>query len=104
MSVVDFPAGPEPEPLLVGPFEVYRVVVEGRAIPKLTGRRNSDGSYSLTIDGRFGADFPDEATARQAAWLIGQGMAVMSGYTHLGAESKNQPFAPMLIGLPEVPK
>lgn len=95
-SVVDFPQPPQQPPLLIGPFEYHQVVVEGRAIPKLTGYPQDDGRITLIVDGRFMVDFPADI-ARQAAWLIANAMAVASGYSHLGADSKGQPpFAPVI--------
>lgn len=83
---------------LVGPFEVYQVIVEGRAIPRLTGRKPSEYQTTLTVDDRFSATFTDDAAA-QAAWLISQAMAIGAGYSHLGALSKDQPFAPGCVGI-----
>jgi hypothetical protein len=103
VTVHEFPKKPdEPPPLLVGPFEEYRVVIDGRRIPKLTGRKDSDGRVHLTVDHRFGAEFPNEETAHQAAWLIAQAMAIGAGYPHLGAETKEQPFAPLCVRLSSV--
>lgn len=103
MSVVEFPKGERPPELLIGPFESWKVIVDGRAIPKLTGYKREDGTVTLTVDSRFGGDFPDEATAHQAAYLIANAMAIGAGYSHAGAESKDHPFAPRCFSLgPEV--
>lgn len=95
MSVIQFPQ--QQSDLLVGPFETYRVKVDGRIIPKLTGRDEGD-RISLMVDGRFGASF-SKADAHQAAWLIAQALAIGEGYSHLGAETKDRPFAPVAFEL-----
>jgi len=79
--------------LLVGPFETWRVVVDGRIIPGLTGRKASEYQTELVLDGRFSATFTDDVAA-QAAWLIAQALAIGQGYSHLGALNKDRPFAP----------
>jgi hypothetical protein len=103
-NIVEFPpppqsplSPPEPQPqppdLLIGPFEEWRVIVEGRIIPKLTGYHDGD-KIGLVLDHRFSASFaPDDA--RQAAWLIANALAIGEGYSHLGALTKEQPFAPI---------
>ncbi len=99
-NIVDFPKTETPE-LLIGPFQEYRVSVEGRIIPHLTGnpKGERDGEVMLVVDNRFGISIPVEI-AYQVAWLVAQGMAVASGYSSLNAESKEMPFAPkgMSIG------
>lgn len=91
MNVIKMPN--EQSDLLVGPIERYAVQVDGRIIPRLTGRPDGD-RIMLIVDGRFSASFmPDDAT--QAAWLIAQALAIGAGYSHLGAETKDQCFAPM---------
>jgi hypothetical protein len=95
-NVVDFPSEEPPE-LLIGPFQVYHVIVDGRRIPRLTGHPDGD-KIMLIVDGRFGASFSKDQ-AYGAATLIAQALAVASGYAHLGAETKDQPFAPLSIGI-----
>lgn len=90
MSVTNLHAN-EPPALLIGPFEAYRVVIDDRVIPRLTGRKMGD-RVELVVDGRFGATFREE-DAHQVAWLIAQAMAIGAGYPSLNAESKDQPFA-----------
>lgn len=94
-NIVDFPAAAAPE-LLCGPFEQWLVVVQGRFVPRLTGKRLESGNISLTVDGRFGASFTEEA-AGQAAWLIAQASAVAAGYPHFEADSTSRPFAPIAM-------
>ncbi len=90
-NVTQVPEQPVPD-LLVGPFQEYRVVVDGRVIPRLTGYYEGD-KIALVLDGRFSHSFSKE-DARSAAWLIANALAIGDGYSHLGAESKEQPFAP----------
>jgi hypothetical protein len=92
-NVTKFPDPPKPPDLLIGPFSEYRVVVEGRLMPLLTGFREGDKIW-LVVDGRFACGPFSEEQAHQAALLAGQAMAVTAGYPHLGAASKEQPFAP----------
>lgn len=93
-TVIKFPEPPKPLPLLEGPFQVWRVVVEGRFIPRLTGYHDGEGRIALVVDNRFSATFAEE-DARQAAWLIAQALAIGAGFTHLGgSRGDNTPFAP----------
>src|SRR5580693_4651270 len=92
-NVTKFP-DPSPQPdLLIGPFEERRVMVDGRIMPLLTGFTEGDKVW-LVVDHRFGCGPFGMEEARQAARLAGQAMAVTAGYPHLGADSKQQPFAP----------
>lgn len=97
-NIVNLPAEPIEE-LLVGPFKNYRVQVEGRIIPRLTGYREKmngvDGVF-LVVDGRFGT-WVEESRARAVAWLVAQALAVGEGYAYLGAEDKIRPFAPLCV-------
>lgn len=97
-DVTQFPP-PEPQPEFLFTYhEMDRVVIEGRQIPGLRGMRQGD-VVTLCVDGRFMVDFPADI-ARQAAWLIAQALAVGAGYPHLGADSKDQPFAPTCSEFP----
>lgn len=92
-NIIDFPEPPKLPELLIGPFQEHRVVVEGRLMPLLTGFREGDKIW-LVVDNRFACGPFGEEEAHQAALLAGQAMAVTAGYPHLGAASKEQPFAP----------
>jgi hypothetical protein len=92
-NIVTLPPATKPPDLLVGPFEQWRVQVDGRIIPRLTGYRDGE-KVVLVVDGRFSASFAED-DARQAAWLIAQALAIGEGYSHFGAESKGHPFAPI---------
>ena len=96
-NVTQFPKPHEKQvEFLIGPFEEWRVKVDGRAIPKLTGNRDADGKIWLTVDHRITAYFSTEEDAYQAAVLAANAMAIGAGYSHAGAESKDQPFAPKM--------
>ena len=101
-NITQFPKPVDQPPLLIGPFEEWRVQVEGRIIPRLTGFRDGD-KITLVVDRRFSATFAKE-DAHQAAWLIAQALAIGEGYPSLGATDKRQPFAPigMSMEAPEV--
>lgn len=86
--------------LLIGPFTSYKVVVDGRIVPGLTGFPNN-GETTLVVDDRFSATF-DNDTARQVAWLLSEAIAVAYGYSHAGAKSKDKPFAPMIMDLASI--
>jgi hypothetical protein len=95
-EVVQFPSKEE-DTFLIGPFEEYRVLVDGRHIRGLTGSRMADGSVQLHVDNRFCGIFSTEVDAKQAAYLIANAWAIGSGYSHAGAESKDHPFAAIAI-------
>ena len=77
---------------LVGPFETWRVVIDGRVIPRLAGCYDGD-KIMLVVDGRFGASFPRGEIAENAAALIAQALAVGEGYASMSAEGRGRPFA-----------
>ena len=91
-NVTDFPT-PKPVEFMVGPFEEYRVVIEGRMIPWLTAYRDGDDGTALVVDHRFSITFPNDL-AYEAAWLIANAMAVAAGYPCLSSENRDRPFAP----------
>lgn len=91
-NITKFPSTGAPE-FLVGPFEEYRVVVEGRMIPKLTGFREGERTV-LIVDRRMSISVPNDI-AYDVALLVAEALAVGAGYSHLGAENKSErPFAP----------
>lgn len=93
MTVVEFPERDKPLSPLIGPFTYHAVVVEGRCIPLLTGALEG-ANTALIVDGRFSISVPNER-AYEVAWLLAQAIAVASGYSHLGAETKDCPFGPI---------
>lgn len=76
---------------LIGPFEVHRVVIEGRLIPNMTATKNATKTM-LRIDDRFSLSVPNEM-AYQVAHFAATAMAIGAGYTHIGGTSRDQPFA-----------
>ena len=101
-NVTQFPTTEPPAELLIGPFEEWRVVVDGRVIPRLTGFYDGD-RIALVLDGRFSHSFRKE-DAYSAAWLIANALAIGEGYSHLGATSKSQqPFAPQAMEISPKP-
>lgn len=101
-NVVRLPPPPEREPLLAGPFQVWKVIVDGRAIPGLTGFPDGEGQTALVVDDRFCITFPTEH-AYGAAWLIAQAIAIGQGYPFSGALTKDQPFAPTISSVGPLP-
>ena len=95
------PRGSEPLEFLIGPFKEWHVQVEGRLIPRLTGFRDGD-KIAIVVDGRFSHSFAKD-DAYQAAWLIANAMAIAEGYSHLGSEKKDQPFAPLVSKISSLP-
>jgi hypothetical protein len=101
-NVTQFPPQPARPDLLIGPFQEWRVLVDGRVMPLLTGFREDDKIW-LVVDNRFACGPFGEEEARQAARLAGQAMAITAGYPHLGADSKAQPFAASAVALNKPP-
>lgn len=101
-DVTEFPKREIPD-LLIGPFvDTYKVMVEGRIIPRLSGFHDGD-KIALVVDGRWMHSF-NKDDAYGAAHLIAQAMAVAEGYPHMGALTKEQPFAPLGSQIDGVPK
>lgn len=101
-NVVQMPPKPEQPELLIGPFKQWRVQVDGRIIPRLTGYHDGD-KIALVVDDRFSHSFAKD-DAYQAAWLIANALAIGAGYSHMGAENKDQPFAPQGMQLGSLPE
>lgn len=90
-NIVKFPPRDAPE-FLVGPFREWRVVVDGRMIPGLTGCRDGDDRTCLVLDHRFGLTVPNEY-AYGVASFVANALAIGAGYPWYGAETKDRPFA-----------
>ena len=107
-DVIEFSGGfkgspADPENWMIGPFEYHQVMIDGRVIPRLTAYRDGDMKIGLVVDGRFSQSLPVEM-AHGVAWLLANALAIGEGYSHLGAENKDMPFAPRgheLAALPE---
>lgn len=63
----------------VGPFESWRVSVDGWEVPLLHATPQPGGKVSLTLDSRFGLDL-DLATAERVVPFIANAIAVAMGY------------------------
>lgn len=70
----------------IGPFELYRIVVDGYQVPNLTGRL-INGMWHFTLDSRFGVDVP-ERYGHGVAWMIATAQAIGAGYSCFGENSK----------------
>lgn len=77
---------------LIGPFECWQVVIDGRAIPNMTARRTGD-QVVISLDNRLTIAVPADI-AYQVAAFAANAMAIGAGYSHLGAETRERPFAP----------
>lgn len=75
----------------------HQIIVEGRAIPGLTGWVEGDEVF-LCIDNRMTVPVRKQ-DAQQVAWFVANAMAVASGYAFVGAETKDRPFAPLVSGI-----
>jgi hypothetical protein len=92
-NTIQFPTKPHnPLEFIVGPFEEYRVEVQGRMIPRLTAWKTDEG-VNLIVDGRYCVCVP-ENMGSDLAWLLANALAVGEGYASLSAETKERPFAP----------
>ena len=84
----------EPPEWIIGPFEVNRVMIDGRVIPGMAASRESDGRITLLLDNRFALTVPADL-AFQVAHFAATAIAIGAGYSHIGGESRDRPFAPM---------
>lgn len=100
-DVVKFPENKAPE-FMIGPFEEYRVVLEGKLIPKLTARHEGD-EIALILDHRLSISVP-AARAYDIAWFVAESMAIGAGYPCFAADKKNEAFAVNCTQLEIVPE
>ena len=75
----------------------YTAVVDGREIPRLTVYERSDKEITILLDRRFAIDVTRELSGC-ICWMIANALAIGEGYPFLGAETKNRPFAPQVVG------
>lgn len=90
-------AFPEPKPWEVefGPERSgFTVIVDGRAIPGIHAYDRGP-VIEFVLDGRFLYDVPREFSGVFAS-AVAQALAIGAGFSHLGAESRNKPFAPQV--------
>jgi len=83
---------------IIGPFDEYRVTVNGYQVPDLQARR-VNGLICLSLSNSLGCDIPDDERALPIIDFIANAMAVAAGYTCFGENSQpiNQ-FRRRLIG------
>lgn len=85
-------------PNIIGPQRSGNaVIIEGRKIPHLHARDMGD-RIEFVLDERFAIDVPKDI-AHTIGWFVANAMAVASGYSFMGAESKDRPFAPQCFGI-----
>lgn len=75
----------------------YTAIVEGRQIPGLMVKERGKAQITIILDNRWEIDVPREQSGK-ICWMIANALAIGEGYSHLGALSKNHPFAPSVIG------
>ena len=95
-DVIKFPEPPTRDPyaFMVGPFEEYRCLIDGRMVPGVTAFRDGPDNIGVVLDHRFMVSVPKDL-AQSVAWLVANALAIGSGYSHMGAETKGLPFAPI---------
>ena len=89
---------------LVGPFpSEFKVVIEGKMVPHLTGYAYSDGVIGLTLDNRMGYEFPSADDAYTAARAIADAMAIGAGFPSFVAADK-WPYGSSMTQLDKIPR
>ena len=83
---------------LVGPFEEWRVVLEGREVPFLTAWPANGGVIHLTLDRRYGLDVA-VADAERLIPFLADCIAVGMGYACHQRADQDEP-----IRLPPFPR
>lgn len=82
--------------VLIGPFDTWRVQVDGYQIPKLSGFKNGNKTC-LVVDSRFCTEPLDDNVVHSVAAVIANALAIGAGYSHFGAQNKEQPFASKIM-------
>lgn len=90
-NVIEFPEDKPPQ-FMIGPFKSYPVVIEGRKIPRLEAWEEGENTFIL-VDGRICISVPNKH-AYDVCFITATALAVGSGYSHIGAETKDRCFAP----------
>lgn len=101
-NVVQLPPPTSAPDFLIGPFEEYRVVLEGKLIPNLTAFREGD-SICLVLDRRLSISVPKDR-AYDVAWLVANALAIGAGYPCFTADRKTEAFASNCIALGALPE
>jgi hypothetical protein len=87
----------------VGPFSVWKIKLDGFAVPFLQGREDDKGMFHLMLDERMGVEIPKEY-ANQVVWLIANAYAIGAGYSCFGENSiKANPFKVRMSGIDLTP-
>lgn len=94
-NVTKFPSLEIKSPLFGPHPEYYSIVMDGRQIPHLTGHKSGDNETYLILDHRLSITVPNDL-AYSVAWMLANAIAIGQGYSHLGAENKDRPFAPQV--------
>lgn len=91
----------EPESGLesIGPFNQYKLTLDGYRIPNLEGRQLPSGNWYLALSNSCSIEVPD-LYGKGVAWMIANAMAIGAGYTCFGEGAKPlNPFKTRLIHL-----
>jgi len=87
----------------IGPFNEWRIKLDGYRVPKLSGRADSNGVFHLCLDHRFGIEIPEDY-AYQVVWLIANALAIGAGYSCFGENSRiANPFQCRMSGISITP-
>lgn len=100
-NVLHLPSREGPPEFMIGPFEEYRIVIEGKLIPKLTAFREGD-DICLVLDHRLSISISKDR-AYDVAWLVANAMAIGAGYPSILGETRDLPFATNCVKLETVP-
>lgn len=102
-DVTSLPQPPDLVDSMIGPRSVgYQAIIEGRAIPGLTLYEEGE-DVSLVLDNRLSITVPRDM-AHQVAWFAATALALGQGYSHIGGQTKDRPFAPKAFHLGAVPE
>jgi hypothetical protein len=82
----------------IGPFQEYRITVNGYRVPRLTGHIIDD-VLTLCLDNRFALDVPEEY-AIPVVQFVANALAVGAGYSCFGENSEPvNPFNRRMYGI-----
>lgn len=87
----------------VGPFSVWKIKLDGYAVPFVTGREDDKGMFHLCLDERFGIEIPKQY-AQSVVWLIANAHAIGAGYSCFGENSQiANPYKCKMSGISVAP-
>jgi hypothetical protein len=103
-KIIEFPKTEQKKSVeFIGPFvEKWKVAVEGFEIKKLSAIVMQNGNILLSLDNRFMVEGTPEEMEKWL-WIVANALAIGEGYPWYGAQNKDVPFAPKIIGLSEAP-